>query len=340
MSSTFQVLFGLGVSSPQEHTEILRSVRIFRWLAEGYLDFLSQRTRVVTFGASETVLRMGEPSRGLLVVLEGELERSGADQKVQIISKGQIAGEYGLSGLAVSNQYKVRALTAVRCLDIPKRSLEELFLDDESARFRFINALCLDACETYLLSISESSGVEEMRRNDWIVRHEMSFLPLDQSEDPPQGKNYCFLANGAIDFDGQSYHAPSLISVDPRYGQVHSTSADTCILWLGNQSGESSAAEAFAQGRRQHVRFSPGALDTALIQKSSAEGAFVPDFVALILDEAAMGGCGLIVRADPWFEKGKVCYVKLGAMAPYRSEIVWLGELSDKVFHLGIRFVN
>lgn len=94
------------------------------------------------------------------------------------------------------------------------------------------------------------------------------------------------------------------------------------------------------QSKRKHIRFKPDPLTYALIDCRSMEGNFVPDMIALIADEAPMGGCGLIVTDGDHLQIHTMCRIKLGELSPLRAEVVWRKPVDSSIVRLGFSFLE
>jgi hypothetical protein len=93
--------------------------------------------------------------------------------------------------------------------------------------------------------------------------------------------------------------------------------------------------------KRRLIRFPGDPLDFALIDFGPDDRPFSPQLVALIVEEAPMGGCSLAVSAggDNLVE-GRGCRVKVGRMEPVRAEIRWVRTLDDRVTRVGLQFLE
>lgn len=93
------------------------------------------------------------------------------------------------------------------------------------------------------------------------------------------------------------------------------------------------------QGRR-HIRAKSDPGHVAQIDLNAEGASFECHHVALIVDEAAMFGCGLVCQRDADLKPGMICRIKLGEVAPYKAEVVWVRVLDDQVVRLGCRFIE
>jgi hypothetical protein len=92
--------------------------------------------------------------------------------------------------------------------------------------------------------------------------------------------------------------------------------------------------------RRKYVRFRPDPMDHALIAINNTDEPFTPDHVALILDEAPMGGCALVLMDVPLLVQGVRVRVKVGRMDPVLAELCWRKELEHGLVRVGLRYLE
>lgn len=97
--------------------------------------------------------------------------------------------------------------------------------------------------------------------------------------------------------------------------------------------------------KRKHVRFRPGPLDVAYIQFQDPKSkylspSFKADCVAFIEDLAPLGGVGLIAHNRPEIQKGEVCRIQIGPLAPLLAEVVYLRVLTGTVMRVGCHFLE
>jgi len=92
--------------------------------------------------------------------------------------------------------------------------------------------------------------------------------------------------------------------------------------------------------RARAVRFSPDPLDHALISFEAVTGAFRPELVALIHDEAPMNGCALVTRDHPRLVAEALCVVKVGRMDPVAAQIVWKKEIQPRLVQIGVQYLE
>lgn len=88
------------------------------------------------------------------------------------------------------------------------------------------------------------------------------------------------------------------------------------------------------------VRFAPDPLDHALLALDGVPGAFRPEMIGLICDEAPLNGAGLVLRDHPRLVPRTPCIVKVGRMDPVRAQIVWRRELPAGLVQLGLQYLE
>jgi hypothetical protein len=92
--------------------------------------------------------------------------------------------------------------------------------------------------------------------------------------------------------------------------------------------------------KRRFIRAAPDPLDVAFLSYDVSSKEFRPDCVALIIEESARGGCGLVFRIPVNLNVGQIVLIQLGRLAPLTAEVVWTKSLSDIVQHVGFRFLE
>ncbi len=93
--------------------------------------------------------------------------------------------------------------------------------------------------------------------------------------------------------------------------------------------------------KRRLIRFRGDPLDFALLDFGADDRPFSPQLVALIVEEAPMGGCSLAASTlEEHLVEGRRCRVKVGRMEPLRAEIRWTRPLDDRVTRVGLQFLE
>ena len=95
---------------------------------------------------------------------------------------------------------------------------------------------------------------------------------------------------------------------------------------------------------RRYIRAKPDPLEVAYISfNEDHSSTFSPDIVALIVDESAMGGCGVVVLKNELSNKFKIrthYILKIGQLEPLHSELVYVGEVNKDLIRLGFKFLE
>lgn len=92
--------------------------------------------------------------------------------------------------------------------------------------------------------------------------------------------------------------------------------------------------------KRQYMRFAPDPNEFARIDTNAEGDDFEFQYVALIVEEAPMGGCGVVGLNSIPLKEGDQFRIQLGMMAPLRAEIVWVKELDEQLVRYGIKFLE
>jgi hypothetical protein len=100
-------------------------------------------------------------------------------------------------------------------------------------------------------------------------------------------------------------------------------------------------SHATASAKRRLIRFPGDPLDFALLDFGPDDRPFSPQQVALLVEEAPMGGCSLAVSAGgEQLVEGRGCRVKVGRMEPVRAEVRWARALDDRITRVGLQFLE
>jgi hypothetical protein len=92
--------------------------------------------------------------------------------------------------------------------------------------------------------------------------------------------------------------------------------------------------------KRRHLRFQPDPLEYAQIAVRSFSDPFTPELVALVAEEAPMGGCGLVLLETPLLKVGDLCRVKVGRIDPLRAQVAWRQVVEPGIIRLGLKFLE
>lgn len=95
---------------------------------------------------------------------------------------------------------------------------------------------------------------------------------------------------------------------------------------------------------RKFLRSAPDPLEYALIDYQNGKGdLFSPAQVALIEEENAMGGCGLIFHKYKNIKvpkSGDKVTIKLGHIDPLFAECVYFKEINEHIIKAGFKFLE
>ena len=92
--------------------------------------------------------------------------------------------------------------------------------------------------------------------------------------------------------------------------------------------------------KRKHIRFRPDPTDVAYIDANIASSSFNAEFAALIVEEAPMGGCGIICLDYKKFADGDKLRIKVGKMDPVMAEVKWTNIVADGISRYGLQFLD
>lgn len=137
--------------------DALGRIPLFQGLTPPQLARLARIARERLYGSSEVIFRVGDPSIGLFVVLEGtvkithEIAEVG-EETLAVLRTGQHFGEMSLIDDATTRSATAIAHHRVRALLLPRRDLRDLmFVDRELAHdllWRFVRLLTRRVRET------------------------------------------------------------------------------------------------------------------------------------------------------------------------------------------------
>lgn len=111
--------------------DLLRSVPLFAALPEDELASLAEIAQVCDHAAGSLLFHEGDPSEYLAAIVLGEVEiikslGSSAEQVLAVIGAGTLLGEMSLIYQRPTRSASARARQAVRCVQFPLRTFEEL----------------------------------------------------------------------------------------------------------------------------------------------------------------------------------------------------------------------
>jgi hypothetical protein len=90
---------------------------------------------------------------------------------------------------------------------------------------------------------------------------------------------------------------------------------------------------------RHRIRFSPDIGAHAEIGVLDANGNFILEKAALIVDES-YSGVGLIVIHDEKYIPGFECILKIGNLGPIKGRIIWTKLLDENTSRAGVNYLD
>lgn len=92
--------------------------------------------------------------------------------------------------------------------------------------------------------------------------------------------------------------------------------------------------------RRRYLRFPPEPSEYAQIDKRVDGETFEFQYVALIVEESPVGGCGLVMLETVGLDVGDMCRIRLGSLEPLTAEIIWRKPLEGGIARYGVKFLE
>lgn len=86
------------------------------------------------------------------------------------------------------------------------------------------------------------------------------------------------------------------------------------------------------------VRFNPDPLTLAVIFPESKKAAQA-GVLGLVLNES-FGGCSILINHDGGFKKDEKVKIKVGRLSIMEATIVWIKNLEESIFKVGLRFTE
>ena len=108
--------------------ERIRAVPLFADLGDAELDLLAEHASEFGAPAGQALIERGRPGSGLFVLEEGTATVE-APEGTRQLGPGDVFGERALLDADGERTARVRALTEVRCLAIPRPDVEQLIAD-------------------------------------------------------------------------------------------------------------------------------------------------------------------------------------------------------------------
>lgn len=92
--------------------------------------------------------------------------------------------------------------------------------------------------------------------------------------------------------------------------------------------------------KRKYLRYPPNPLEVGLVDSNPNRPTFQPDYVGIILEESAMGGCCLCIREPDLLKVGTKCRVKIGDLQPFLSQVRWARSQEMGLIIMGFHFLE
>jgi hypothetical protein len=118
------------------------------------------------------------------------------------------------------------------------------------------------------------------------------------------------------------------------------TAAKPAAAKAKSRTGAKKTAATPSPVKRRNLRFRPDPMEYAEIAVQSLGTLFAPEMVALISEEAPMGGCGLVLLETPLLRVGDICQVKVGRIDPLRAQVMWRQAVGPGIIRLGLKFLE
>ena len=92
--------------------------------------------------------------------------------------------------------------------------------------------------------------------------------------------------------------------------------------------------------KRKYLRYPPNHLELGMVDPDPDRSEFEPEYVGIIVEESAMGGCCLCILKPKLLQVGTKCRVKIGDLQPFLSEVRWMRKQDMGLVLLGFRFLE
>ena len=92
--------------------------------------------------------------------------------------------------------------------------------------------------------------------------------------------------------------------------------------------------------KRQHLRFTPDPNEFARIDTNPNGDNFNFEYVALIVEEAPLGGCAFVGLDMIPLREGDLFRIQLGNLAPVHAEVVWRRQIDGQIYRFGVQFLE
>ena len=89
--------------------------------------------------------------------------------------------------------------------------------------------------------------------------------------------------------------------------------------------------------KRRALRYTPDAVDYAILCLNKKIAQFQNDLMGLILNESSTG-CSVVIAANDKVQKDDQIVVQVGKLSPLPVTVIWRKELDKDVVKLGLRY--
>ncbi len=89
---------------------------------------------------------------------------------------------------------------------------------------------------------------------------------------------------------------------------------------------------------RRSVRFNPDPLTIAVLSLN-LDKVFRPALVGLVLNES-FGGCSILINHDELLKKDHLVHIKVGQLGLMKAKIVWVKNLEESIYKIGLKFID
>jgi hypothetical protein len=90
--------------------------------------------------------------------------------------------------------------------------------------------------------------------------------------------------------------------------------------------------------KRRHTRFKPDATSMTLVEFNPSENEFRADSSALTLEES-FSGCCIILALKISNITENIWRVRVGDFAPLLAEVVWVKNLDENIYKVGLKYL-
>lgn len=89
---------------------------------------------------------------------------------------------------------------------------------------------------------------------------------------------------------------------------------------------------------RRSIRFTPDPLTIAVLSLNP-DKVFRPSLVGLVLNES-FGGCSILINHDDTLKKDQLVIIKVGQLGLMKAKVVWIKNLEESIFKIGLKFID